>query len=87
MIVDTNPSSPWLIGFTRDRFKHEKENKMLYNTLWGVKRYFHEEINVAWVDVNTPEGELMKHTFDVNTFPHILLVTPGGGYHEMPWVS
>jgi len=89
MEVDTNPRSSWLIGFTRGRLNtnYEKENKMLYNTIWGTKRMLHEEINVAWVDVNTPEGELMKHTFDVNTFPHIILVIPGGGYYEMPWIS
>ena len=28
----------------------------------------------------------MKHTFDVHTFPHIILVTPAG-YYEMPWVK
>jgi len=59
---------------------------MLYKSLWGAKRELHEDINCAWVDVNTPEGELMKHTFDVHTFPHIILVTPAG-YYEMPWVK
>ena len=61
-------------------------HEMVYNTIWGAKRALHEDINTAFVDTNTPEGELLKHTFDVTGFPHIVLVTPQG-YYSMPWVK
>jgi hypothetical protein len=88
MEFDTNPEANWLIGFTRDRNNTDSSynNEMLYQTLWGTKRNLNEDINTAWVDVHTPEGELLKHTFDVNSFPHIVLVTPSG-YYSMPWVK
>jgi len=88
MEFDTNPEANWLIGFTRDRTLKDKadhaNNEMLYQTLWDTKRILNEDINTAWVDVSTPEGEQLKHTFDLNTFPHLLLVTPTG-YYSMPW--
>ena len=51
---------------------------MISKALWGVKRELHEDINVAFVDIKTGEGEIMKHTFDIFTFPAIFLVTPEG---------
>lgn len=88
MEVDTNPEANWLIGFTRDRKNTDSEfsNEMVYNVLWGVKRELHEDINTAFVDVYTPEGELLKHTFDVSSFPALILVTPAG-YYQMPWIK
>jgi hypothetical protein len=61
-------------------------NEMIYKNAWTTKRNLHEDINVGYVDIYTPEGELLKHTFDVETVPKAFLVH-AGGVVEMPSIS
>ena len=84
MKYDTNPKANWLIGFTRGRNADytATHNEMLVKSLWGAKHILNEDINVAFVDIKTIEGELLKHTFDVTTFPSMYLVTPEGSYEK-----
>lgn len=59
---------------------------MCYKNAWGVKRSMHEDINVGFVDIYSPQGELLKHTFDVESIPKAFLVTANGAV-EMPSVT
>jgi len=40
-------------------------------------------INIGYLDIHTPEGELMKHTFDVQMVPAIFRVSDGF-YKQLP---
>jgi hypothetical protein len=59
---------------------------MIYKNAWGAKRSMHEDINVGFVDIYSTQGELLKHTFDVETVPKAFLVNQNGAV-EMPSVS
>jgi hypothetical protein len=87
MEVDVNPLANWLIFFVKDRFKEgDKINEMVYQNAWGTKRNLNEDINVGFVDIYSPQGELLKHTFDLEVIPKAFLVSPAGVV-EMPAVN
>ena len=86
MKVDTNPLSNWVIFFVADRYKDSKLNEMVYKNAWMLKRELHESINVGFVDTHSPDGELLKHTFDIESYPTAMLVT-GAGSYKMPSID
>ena len=77
-------ANPWVILFVYER-DNERRTPM-NNYVWRLLKDIQPEgFQVAFVDVVEPEGELIKETFDIETFPSLVYVNEGLVYHMAPW--
>lgn len=88
MEVDTNPLANWLIFFVNHREANEKTHAVMmefcHSLLWQTKRVVHESLNIGFVDISTPEGELLKLTFDIDGIPTALVIDHKN-FYKLPW--
>jgi len=78
MTIDTNPKANWLIMFVNHRESNDKTHvqvmEFTHNMMWATKRVIQESINIGYVDIATPTGELLRHSFDIDGIPTAVLV-------------